>query len=62
MDNMEVFDELARWAQDRGVELNGVAPRSLPGRGIGIVATKPLKVREEHYFSNLSCPSIPFSK
>ncbi|KAK4151913.1 ribosomal lysine N-methyltransferase set11 [Chaetomidium leptoderma] len=43
---MEVYDELLRWAQDRGVELHGVAPRSIPGRGIGMVATKPLKANE----------------
>ncbi|KAK4239341.1 ribosomal lysine N-methyltransferase set11 [Achaetomium macrosporum] len=46
MDTTEVFDELARWARERGVELNGVAPRSLPDRGIGIVATKPRKVND----------------
>jgi hypothetical protein len=45
---MDVFDELIFWAQDRGVELHGVAPHTLPGRGVGIVATKPLKVREQH--------------
>jgi hypothetical protein len=43
MTNMEAYDELLRWAQDRGVELNGVAPKAIPGRGIGLVATKPLK-------------------
>jgi hypothetical protein len=41
---MDVYDEVVRWAQDRGVELDGVAPRSLPGRGVGIVATRPLEV------------------
>ncbi|KAH6855101.1 hypothetical protein B0I37DRAFT_47139 [Chaetomium sp. MPI-CAGE-AT-0009] len=40
---MEVFEELIHWAEDRGVELNGVAPHTLPGRGVGIVATEQLK-------------------
>ncbi|KAK3298349.1 uncharacterized protein B0H64DRAFT_384813 [Chaetomium fimeti] len=40
---MEAFEELIRWAEDRGVELHGVTPHTLPGRGVGIVATKPLK-------------------
>ncbi|KAL2269552.1 hypothetical protein VTJ83DRAFT_1736 [Remersonia thermophila] len=43
---MEVYDELLRWAQDRGVELHGVAPRTIPGRGVGLIATKPLKANE----------------
>ncbi|KAK4124932.1 SET domain-containing protein [Parathielavia appendiculata] len=43
---MEVYDELLRWAEDRGIELHGVAPRSIPGRGMGMVATKPLKANE----------------
>lgn len=45
---METYDEFLRWAQDGGVELNGIAPRSLPGRGIGIVVTKPIKVHTGH--------------
>ena len=44
---MEDYDELIRWAQDRGVELNGIAPRSIPDRGIGIVVTRPVKVPKD---------------
>ncbi|KAK4042175.1 hypothetical protein C8A01DRAFT_44824 [Parachaetomium inaequale] len=43
---MDVYDEVVRWAQDQGVELDGVAPRSLPGRGVGIVATRPLEANQ----------------
>ncbi|KAK3388947.1 hypothetical protein B0T20DRAFT_447356 [Sordaria brevicollis] len=40
---MEAYEELLVWAKDKGIILNGVAPRRIPGRGMGIVATKPLK-------------------
>lgn len=45
MDTTDVYDELLRWAEGRGVELHGIAPRSIPNRGIGIVVTKPIKVQ-----------------
>lgn len=32
-----------QWAKDRGVEIHGVRPSSVPGRGIGLVTTKQLK-------------------
>ena len=31
------------WAKDRGVEVHGVKPAGLPGRGIGLVATEHLR-------------------
>lgn len=31
------------WAQTHGVKINGVGPRALPGRGVGLVAAQPLK-------------------
>ncbi|KAK1783818.1 hypothetical protein QBC45DRAFT_398971 [Copromyces sp. CBS 386.78] len=40
---MEAYQELLVWAKDKGIILNGVEPRRIPGRGMGIVATKPLK-------------------
>lgn len=43
---MEACEELLRWAGDQGIELYGIEPRPIPGRGIGMVATKPLKVEE----------------
>ncbi|KXX80905.1 Ribosomal lysine N-methyltransferase set11 [Madurella mycetomatis] len=43
---MEVYDELLRWAGEKGIELHGVEPRAIPGRGVGVVATKPLKADE----------------
>ena len=49
---MEAYDEFLRWAQDRGVELHGIAPRSIPDRGIGIVVTKPVKVSPEYLTSH----------
>jgi hypothetical protein len=41
---MEVPQDLFRWAKDKGVELNGIKPQRIPGRGIGIIATRRLKV------------------
>ena len=32
-----------QWAKDRGVEINGVKPARLPGRGLGLVTTKKVK-------------------
>ena len=38
------------WAQDRGVEINGVAPTRLPGRGLGLLMTKAMKTGERMLF------------
>lgn len=32
------------WAEGKGVKLKGVEPRILPGRGIGIVAVRDIRV------------------
>ncbi|KAH9884026.1 SET domain-containing protein [Xylariomycetidae sp. FL2044] len=37
------MDELLDWAITQGVELNGVAPKRFPGRGIGVVATRAIQ-------------------
>ncbi|KAF5023377.1 hypothetical protein F66182_4580 [Fusarium sp. NRRL 66182] len=34
------------WAEGKGVKLKGVEPRILPGRGIGIVATRDIRENE----------------
>ncbi|KAJ4259675.1 hypothetical protein NW762_007605 [Fusarium torreyae] len=34
------------WAEGKGVKLKGVEPRILPGRGIGIVATRDVRANE----------------
>lgn len=38
------------WAQERGVEINGVAPSKLEGRGLGLVTTKKVKSGERLLF------------
>lgn len=49
---MENTRRLLRWAKDtQGVQLNGIEPRSLPGRGIGIVASRKIKVHPPRPFS-----------
>ncbi len=39
-----------QWAKDRGVEINGVKPENLPGRGLGLVTTQKLKDGERILF------------
>lgn len=40
VDEHQLFTQ---WAQQRGVEINGVKAERLPGRGLGLVAARPLK-------------------
>jgi hypothetical protein len=43
---MENTRRLLRWAKDtQDVQLNGIEPRPLPGRGIGVVANRKIKVQ-----------------
>ncbi|KAI0384344.1 SET domain-containing protein [Hypomontagnella monticulosa] len=43
---MEPHEELLDWATSQGVKLNGIAPKRIPGRGIGLVATRKIKSGE----------------
>jgi len=36
--------DLIQWAKECGVTINGIKPARLPHKGIGILATRPLKV------------------
>jgi hypothetical protein len=36
--------EFRTWAEKQGVQIDGVAPAKIPGKGIGMVATKKLEV------------------
>jgi hypothetical protein len=38
------IEQLLEWTTSIGVELNGIHPKALHGRGIGIVATRHLEV------------------
>jgi len=35
--------KFTQWAKDRGVEINGVQAAQIPGRGLGLLTTRPLK-------------------
>ena len=41
---MEPNEQLLQWAEAKGVKLDGIAPQRLPGRGMGIVATRSIQV------------------
>ncbi|ODA78625.1 hypothetical protein RJ55_06007 [Drechmeria coniospora] len=43
---MEAVERLLEWATAEGVILDGIKPQHLPGRGIGIVATRRLRADE----------------
>ncbi|KAI1801578.1 SET domain-containing protein [Daldinia bambusicola] len=43
---MESYEELISWAVERGVKLNAIEPKRIPGRGIGLVATRVIKPDE----------------
>ncbi|KAG5921288.1 hypothetical protein E4U42_005913 [Claviceps africana] len=43
---MEAIEQLVAWAQANGVVMDGIGPRQLPGRGIGIVATRDLEANQ----------------
>ncbi|KAJ6789482.1 hypothetical protein PWT90_00283 [Aphanocladium album] len=40
------IENLLQWAKTKGIEINGCTPKQLHGRGVGIVATRPLKANE----------------
>jgi hypothetical protein len=40
----DIYADLIRWAMDKGVELAGVEPRTVPGTGIGMFATRSIQV------------------
>ncbi|UKZ74163.1 hypothetical protein TrVFT333_001822 [Trichoderma virens FT-333] len=42
----EAIEQLLEWSTSIGVELNGIHPKALHGRGIGIVATRHLEADE----------------
>ena len=44
LDPGEEHTRFITWAEDHGVEINGVAPARFVGRGMGIVAARDIKV------------------
>lgn len=43
----ESIETLLKWASDNSITLNGIQPEVLPGRGIGILATRDVKAGED---------------
>lgn len=51
---MGAIEILLLKAAEEGIEVSGVKPISFPGRGIGVVATRNIKVRSLTFPSQLS--------
>ncbi|KAM5347034.1 hypothetical protein ACJ41O_010039 [Fusarium nematophilum] len=43
---MSIDEAFLPWVEARGVKLKGIEPRILPGRGIGVVATRDVRANE----------------
>lgn len=43
---MDSVEELLEWAQAKGVRLYGIMPKRIPGRGVGVMATRTIKPDE----------------
>jgi hypothetical protein len=43
---MDIHENFTAWSIEEGVKINGIKPHRFPGRGLGIVAEKDLKVRK----------------
>ncbi|KAI0975827.1 SET domain-containing protein [Xylaria arbuscula] len=43
---MDPLQDLLDWATSHGVKLNGIAPERIPGRGIGVLATRDIETDE----------------
>ncbi|KFH46998.1 Ribosomal N-lysine methyltransferase-like protein [Hapsidospora chrysogenum ATCC 11550] len=43
---MDSIAQLLSWAESKGIILNGITPKVLPGRGIGIVSTRRIEPNE----------------
>jgi hypothetical protein len=46
---MSDAQEFTTWAEEQGVDINGVAIQEYEGRGFGLIATKDIKVRHACY-------------
>lgn len=47
---MDPSERMVAWAEARGVKLNGIAPQRLPGRGVGVLATRNILVKKTGFF------------
>lgn len=41
---MNIYKDLLRWATEQDVEINGIEPQILSGKGTGIIATRDIEV------------------
>ena len=38
-----------KWARDQGAQLNGIKPAQIPGKGLGVLATRNIEVNEPQH-------------
>jgi hypothetical protein len=55
---MDTLTELTEWALAHGVQLNGIAIQRIPGKGLGIIGERTIKVCLTHLCAALLlvCP------
>jgi hypothetical protein len=53
---MDPLQELLDWATSHGVKLNGILPERIPGRGIGVLATRDIQVKPSQSKPHAFCP------
>ena len=49
-------EQFVEWAKNSGVEINGVGPAKILGRGLGIVAERAIEVHDLHVPDGLQDP------
>lgn len=54
----QVHANFQEWVEGRHVKIDGVRVAKLPGKGIGVVATRTLKVNP-HAFNNAQSAELP---
>lgn len=58
LDPGEEHTRFIGWAEDHGVEINGIAPARFMNRGMGIVAAKDIKVSGKNLTTWICCDCI----
>lgn len=55
-------EDFAAWAANKGVVLSGVEPKQIPGRGIGLVTTRQIKVSSASKYTQVTEINTDFTR